>query len=364
MRRFPRQTAESKGLEGASKSFRGCTAPGTLVWAAVAALVLCGMPVLAQQPPMSTPAALPATPPSNAVAATVNGQPIPEAMVKRGLDRILPGKREEARKELLNFLIDNLLIEQYLVQMKIVVEKAEVDKRIADMRAAAEKEKKNFDAMLKELNLSEAELREHMNADIRWDKYATAQATDKAMRELFDANKEMFDGAMVRARHILMTVTPEQSAEQCQSKLAGFKKEIQEKVAAGLAKLPPTSDALAREKARTSLTDEEFTAKARTESACPSKSQGGDVSWFQRAGMMVEPFAKAAFALKTYEVSDVVKTQFGYHLIMVTDRKAGRDVKFEDVKEDVKEIYCERLRENLAAQLRAKSKIEIIPPAK
>jgi peptidyl-prolyl cis-trans isomerase C len=83
------------------------------------------------------------------------------------------------------------------------------------------------------------------------------------------------------------------------------------------------------------------------------------VDWFQRAGTMVEPFAKAAFALKPYELSDVVQTPFGLHLILCVDHKAGKETKFEDphVQEMVKEIYAGRLREGLLAQLRATAKV-------
>ena len=55
---------------------------------------------------------------------------------------------------------------------------------------------------------------------------------------------------------------------------------------------------------------------------------------FQGVGFMVEPFSRPAFALKPFEMSAPVKTQFGYHLILVTDRKPGRDVKFEEVEGD------------------------------
>jgi parvulin-like peptidyl-prolyl isomerase len=294
------------------------------------------------------------------VAATVNGQPIPEAMVQRSLERILPDRRAEARPELLNFLIDTMVIDQYLRQLNVTVEKKEVDKKLDDMRAELKKQNKDFAKVLQELKITEAELSEHITADLRWDKYTTTQATDKALRELFEANKEMFDGTMVRARHILLTPVPG-AAENAQAQLLGFKKEIEKKVEDGMAKVPATADNLTREKARNNLMDEAFAAMAREKSSCPSKNQGGDVNWFQRAGFMVEPFAKTAFALKPFQISDVVKTQFGYHLIMVTDRKPGREVKFEDVKDEVKEVYCDRLRETLAAQVRAKSKIDITP---
>jgi parvulin-like peptidyl-prolyl isomerase len=74
---------------------------------------------------------------------------------------------------------------------------------------------------------------------------------------------------------------------------------------------------------------------------------------------MVEPFAAAAFALKPFEMSQPVQTQFGVHLILVTARKAGQETKFEQVKEEVREVYCNKLRESMVAQLRARATIQI-----
>ncbi len=74
---------------------------------------------------------------------------------------------------------------------------------------------------------------------------------------------------------------------------------------------------------------------------------------------MVEPFARAAFALKPFELSDAVATEFGYHLIMPIDQKPGRQVKFEDVKQFVVEVFAERLREALLAQLRPRAQIVV-----
>ena len=65
-----------------------------------------------------------------------------------------------------------------------------------------------------------------------------------------------------------------------------------------------------------------------------------------------------------YQISNPVKTPFGYHLIMVSERKPGKNVKFDDVKEVVKEVYFERLHESLVAQLRQKATIKVNPPPK
>ena len=60
-----------------------------------------------------------------------------------------------------------------------------------------------------------------------------------------------------------------------------------------------------------------------------------------------------------YQLSDPVKSPFGYHLILVTDRRPGKEIKFEDVKAEAKEIYSERLREMVCDYMRGRSTISI-----
>jgi peptidyl-prolyl cis-trans isomerase C len=220
--------------------------------------------------------------------------------------------------------------------------------------------------VIQELMLSEPELRGQLAAELRWEKFADAQATDKALREIFDKNPDMFNGSMVRARHILLSppAGDARAAEQAKLQLLRFKQQIEEAAANEVAKLPAGTDTMAREKARNSALENAFTEWARKESACPSKEKGGDLAWFRRVGSMVDPFAKAAFALQPYQMSDVVATKFGYHLILVTDRKPGKETKFEEVKETVKDFYCDRLREDMLAQLRAKAQIVITGQSK
>src|SRR5262245_45587244 len=81
----------------------------------------------------------PPPPPPNAVAATVNGQLIPELAVYRGILRANPKQRDEAAKEILNYLIDNVVVDQYLTQLKIQVEAKEIEQRIEEVKSESKK---------------------------------------------------------------------------------------------------------------------------------------------------------------------------------------------------------------------------------
>lgn len=94
---------------------------------------------------------------------------------------------------------------------------------------------------------------------------------------------------------------------------------------------------------------EDFAAVAKAESEDGSKDKGGDLNFFS-AGMMVEEFSNAAFALKINEVSDVVKTPFGYHLIKKTDEKAKLERKLEDVSSEIAAILIKQEEQNQKAK--------------
>src|SRR5262249_22326077 len=108
------------------------------LWLAALFLALPRASAVAQTPPPN--AAAPAT----GVAATVNGQPISEAAVQRGLERVPPARRAEKRAEVLNVLIDNALVDQYLLQLQVAADPKEVEKRVAEMKAELAKQKKDF----------------------------------------------------------------------------------------------------------------------------------------------------------------------------------------------------------------------------
>jgi parvulin-like peptidyl-prolyl isomerase len=294
-------------------------------------------------------------------AATVNGAAIPEVALQRALKPVPAEHQAKARQEILRFLIDQLVLDQYLVKQNIPAPKEEVEARLAKVKEEAKKGGREFDVLLKQLMLTEDELRQQLAADLRWENYVKSKTNDKQLAEFFAARREWFDGSQVRARHILVAVEGTADAktrEAARSKVISIQKLVEARVAELTAKLDPKLDELPRQEARLKAASEAF-AEAAKDSDCPSKKNGGDLGWFPRVGSMVEPFAKAAFALKPGELTGPIETQFGYHVILCTGKLNGKDVKFDDLKDDVREVYSERLKEELVPELRKTAKIEI-----
>lgn len=152
--------------------------------------------------------------------------------------------------------------------------------------------------------------------------------SDDEIAEYYENNKKTFKtNEMVKASHIL--VDTEEKAN-----------EILEDLTDGLS----------------------FEEAAQKYSSCPSKSAGGDLGQFGR-GQMVKEFEDAAFSMKIGEISEPVKTQFGYHIIKLTDYISERDSSLDEVKEEIKKnciiakqdkIYFDKKEE-----LKQKYKVEI-----
>jgi len=138
------------------------------------------------------------------------------------------------------------------------------------------------------------------------------EITEKEIQSYYEYNAKMYSQPkQVKAKHILFKVDQDDT-EEVKNKV----KERAEKVL---------------EKARKG---EDFAALAEGYSEGPSKSQGGDLGYF-KTGQMEPPFEEAAFALKKGEISDLVQTRFGYHIILVEDIKEAGMTPLEQVREDI-----------------------------
>lgn len=154
-------------------------------------------------------------------------------------------------------------------------------------------------------------------------------ATEEELKSYFENNKNQFSKPQsAKASHIL--VKTEEEA-----------KEISEKIKDGMS----------------------FEDAAKEFSTCPSNERGGDLGEFTR-GQMVPEFEEVAFSMEDGEISDLVKTQFGYHIIKLAHRTKEEEKSFEEVKDQVyqqvvrlkqQESYVKKIEE-----LKSKNKVEIM----
>ena len=336
---------------------------GTVANVAVAQTPLPG-PAAAPPPSLGAPpaTAAPAGPRPEGNAATVNGVAIPEVAVWRALRQFPPAEHAAARKEIVNYLVDNSLIDQYLNALKIDVTPPEVEKLLSELQAELKKANKEYAKELEGMLLTEAEFKAEAVAQMKWDKFCKQQATDAVLKAYFDKTPATFDGTLVRARHVLITTGGDPAkVAAAKQKLVAIKAEIAAEAEKAAAATP--GDALAKQAARGKKADDLFAEKAKANSDCPSKANGGDLQFFPRVGAMVEPFADAAFKLDLFAMSEVVDTDFGSHLILCTARNPGKPRQFDEVKEDVRAVYALQLRQAVIAAMKPKAQVVVTAPA-
>ena len=273
----------------------------------------------------------------DAVMVTVNGIPITESQVRRQvadeygmqLEKLaaqapeLAAQQEKlAMKSMVNQMVIERLLEQEAKKAGIEVTEEQLVAEMTTQLAAAtppqtveefkqkvEAQGGNFEAMkarlakqMKHIKLLEAKEPNDL------------QVTEDDAKKYYDENPDEFKiPEQVRASHILLSTEPTDSNAD-----------------------PNQVKAQTREKAETLLKQvkegADFAAVAKENSACPSAAQGGDLGMFGRDSM-VKPFEEAAFGLKVGEISDVVETQFGYHIIKVTEHQDPNTVTFAEAKE-------------------------------
>jgi peptidyl-prolyl cis-trans isomerase C len=269
-----------------------------------------------------------ATDSGKGTVAVVNGKEISRASYERQLadaekrikqtGRSLDDKEmKKVSSDVLENLINNELLYQESVSKGYKANDLKIEVQFQTIKDQFSTEEQ-FLNTLKERGYTEKSLHEDLGRMIAIEGYIDSEIAKKITiseeeaRGYYNENSDSFvQPEQVRARHILIAVDDmkdEKKKKEAMKKI----KEIQKKLKKG----------------------EEFEDLAKEYSQGPSSERGGDLGYFGR-GQMVKPFEEAAFALEPGEVSDVVETDFGYHLIKLIDKKPERKIPFSEVKERI-----------------------------
>ncbi len=259
--------------------------------------------------------------------AVVNGVPISSAELREAftnavkasganLADLSPEQQMEGFRELLDDLIMDKLVSA--AAEGVVVPQEEVDEEIAKIKSQFPSEEE-FQQQITAAGQSPEKLAEAMGKMLKQQKWMESQfgeemaVTSEEAKAFYDSNQTEFDEPeTVKASHILILVKKDDSEEVVQEKLATAKK------------------AAARAKK-----GEDFTALAKELSEEPNVEQsGGDLGFFPKDRMVPE-FAEVAFVQDVDTISDPVRTEYGWHVIKVTDKKAAGVVPFDDVKDQL-----------------------------
>jgi peptidyl-prolyl cis-trans isomerase C len=329
--------------------------PYVVLFASLVLGAACSKPAAESQvpPPDAAGAAKPMPAELPDVLARVNDEPVAKADLERLIRNIESGRgpipadrRDEILRSALDQLITYTVMKQEAAARNFTVSDADIDAQLQQMQQQFPSEAE-FHNALAARNTSLEQLKADARVDMQIDKLLeaeaaeAAEATDADAREFYDGNPDQFEqGESVRASHILVRA-PEDADE-------ATKTQARARIEAAL---------------KRAQAGEDFGTLAREYSDDGSKEQGGDLGFFER-GRMVPPFEQAAFALQPGQLSEIVTTQFGYHIIKVAERKPGGAVPYEQVKTQIVSYLSNRKKqervEALVEDARKRARIEVL----
>jgi peptidyl-prolyl cis-trans isomerase C len=264
--------------------------------------------------------------------ATQSGQQIPETQMT------------EIKNGILENLISAELLFQKSKQKGIQVKTEDVTEQVQSIKKQFPSEAE-FKKVLDESQITEADLKAQIARDLAIQQLIDKEVNQKVVisdeesRTYYDTHPQSFvQPEKVKASHILIKVDANATEAQ--------KKEARKKIADVQQKLQKGED---------------FATLAQNFSEDASSKNGGDLGYFVR-GQMVKPFEDAAFSLKPNEISGIVETEYGYHLIKVVDIKPEAKVTYAEVKDQLdqylkqqkirseEKLYIDNLRKNAAIE--------------
>ncbi len=280
------------------------------------------------------------------------------------------------KDRVINELIVKTLLDEEIEKRGITVTNKEVDqaiKEIVDKLGS----KEQLNTLLKQNGMTNAQFKRDLKEEVKMKKLAkelgTYNVSDAEAKKFYNDNIKKFKHPeKVRASHILISVSPAEIEEVVKSDAknknldeAALKAKVEEEIKAKSAEAEAKANKLLAE-AKKDMTQFAKLAKDNSDDTT-SAVKGGDLGFFA-AKEMVPEFSKAAFSMKPNTISDKpVKTQYGYHIIMVTDRAAAGQDSFDKVKNNIKG-YLENQKQieaidKLTESLKKNAKIVYVNPS-
>lgn len=244
------------------------------------------------------------------------------------------------KDKVVNELVVKELLNQEVEKRGIKVSNEDVDNAIKDIVDKVGS-KEQLNQILKQNGVSTSQFKKDLAEEVKMKKLAKeltdSNVSDADAKKYYNENIKQFQYPdKVRASHILISVNPQEIEEIITSdkeNAGASKEEIKKKVDAEIANRKAKAEKVLAE-AKKDPSQFEKLAKENSDDTTTAV-KGGDLGFFA-AQEMVPEFSKAAFSMKPNTISSLVQTQFGYHIIKVTDRMAAGQQPFEKVKNDIK----------------------------
>lgn len=284
-----------------------------------------------------------------------------------------PERVADIKKRVLEQMIDDRLLIDETKRKQIRVSQLEVDDGVKKVRTRFETEAE-FKKELDKENMTNDEFRKHIQDQLATIKLIDQEVKAKVTPPSDEEVNKLYEtvNAIIKDKPLPAGNSPSE-LEELKALAKAVERSFAERARARhiLIRVPATASNTERAEALKKIKDiqarlkkgEDFADLASKYSEDPgSKTRGGDLGYFSR-GDMVPPFDKAVFALAVGETSDVVTTDFGYHIIQLQEKKASGKMTLDDVKDNLKEyLYQQRGAkrfESYVKELRAKADIKV-----
>ena len=293
---------------------------------------------------------------SSKYAANVNGTKIKTATLDAAVGNFIESQKmtgveikEEDKEALRKGILEELISAELLYQESKKAEIGDLNEEAKEQFENIKKgfaSEKEFKDLLKERKISEKDLMEDIKKGLSIKSflekgvYSDIVVSETDKRNEYESKKDKLAvPEQVGASHVLIRVEPdagEEDKENAKAQIDGIRQRA--------------------------LAGEDFAELAKENSQDGSAPNGGDLGYFGR-GAMVKPFEDAAFSLEVGQISEVVETQFGYHIIKVTDKQSARTLTYEEVESDIGMFLLNQRRgevlNKLIDKLRSNAKIEV-----